>query len=126
MRSKRRRSRNVIASPLIVSDPVSTRKSLMQAPVCSALVSASAQTGATPLSARLLTMRVRGDVLPFCSLGFGGGLVAPNHAESPRVQHDRGVSALDSRTGHSQRGGSRLPPLLCCQRGLRFFVGIQH
>jgi len=70
-------------------------------------------------------MRVFGDVLPFCSLGFGGGLVAPNHAES-RVQHDRGVSALDSRTGHSQRGGSRLPPLLCCQRGLRFFVGIQY
>ena len=121
MRSKRGRPRNVIASP----DPVSTRKSL--APVCSALVSAIglAQTGATPLSARLLTMRVCGDVLPFCSLGFGGGLVAPNHAES-RVQHDRGVSALDSRTGHSQRGGSRLPPLLCCQRGLRFFVGIQY
>ena len=122
MRSKRGRPRNVIASP----DPVSTRKSL--APVCSALVSAIglAQTGATPLSARLLTMRVCGDVLPFCSLGFGGGLVAPNHATSPRVQHARGVSALDSRTGHSQRGGSRLPPLLCCQRGLRFFVGIQY
>ena len=85
-----------------------------------------AQTGATPLSARLLTMRVCGDVLPFCSLGFGGGLVAPNHATSPRVQHAREVSALDSRTGHSQRGGSRLPPLLCCQRGLRFFVGIQY
>ena len=99
----------------------------MQAPVCSALVATIglAQTGATPLSARLLTMRVCGDVLPFCSLGFGGGLVAPNHAES-RVQHARGVSALDSRTGHSQRGGSRLPPLLCCQRGLRFFVGIQY
>ena len=92
----------------------------------SSLVSASAQTGATPLSARLLTMRVRGDVLPFCSLGFGGGFqVAPNHAES-QVQHARGGSALDSRTGHSQRGGSRLPPLLCCQRGLRFFVGIQY
>ena len=80
----------------------------MQAPVCSALVVAAiglAQTGATPLSARLLAMRVCGDVLPFCSLGFGGGLAAPEHAESrvhcTRWQHARGVSALDSRTGHS-------------------------
>jgi hypothetical protein len=126
MRSKRGHSRNVTASPLIVSDPVSTRKSLAGCRHLFVLLCIGlAQTGATPLSARMLTMRVFGDVLPFCSLGFGGGLVAPNHAES-RVQHDRGVSALDSRTGHSQRGGSRLPPLLCCQRGLRFFVGIQY